>query len=126
MSDYTLVNSDKPWTATTSAAVVGGQLLQVTGACTVGPTTANTQRAIGVAAHDAPSGGRVTVYPIPGAIHESTNNNAGTITAGAAITAGATAGVDTGTLATVAAAGTFIGVALTTAATGAKVRWIGV
>ena len=125
MGDYTLVNSDKMWTSTASAAITGGQLLQVSGAGTVAPTTANTQRAIAVAGSDAPNGGRVNVWPIPGNIHESTNNNAGTITAGAAITAGGSAGVDTGALATVAAAGTLIGIALTTAATATKVRWIG-
>lgn len=127
MGDYTPVNVDAAaYTSTAASAITGGQLLQVIGTGTVGPCTANTQRAVGIAAHDAPTGGRVTVYVLPGMIHEAVNNNAGTITAGAAITAGATAGVDTGTLATVAAAGTLIGIALTTALTTAKVRFVGV
>lgn len=127
MSDYTPVTSDQAaFTSTASAGISGGQVLQVSGNGTVAPCTANTQRAIGVAASDTPSGGRVTYYLLPGMIHEAVNNNAGTITAGAAITAGASAGVDTGTLATVAAAGTLIGIALTTATTGSKVRFLGV
>lgn len=127
MSDYTPVNSDMASiTLTTGAAVTGGHVVKVSGVNTVIEVAANTDRAIGVAAHDAPSGGRLTVYLLPGMVHEATNVNAGTITAGAAITAGATGGVDTGTLATVAAAGTLIGIALTTAVTTAKVRFLGV
>ena len=111
---------------TASATITAGQLVKVSGVKTVAPTAANTDRAIGVAGNAAAANQPVTIWPLPGVVHESTNSNAGTITAGAAITAGATGGVDTGTLATVAAAGTLIGVAVTTAATAAIVRWIGV
>jgi hypothetical protein len=127
MGDYTPVNSDAAaFTSTASATVTGGQLVKVSGSGTVAPVAATTDRAIGVAAFDAANGQRLTVYVLPGMIHEVLNVNAGTITAGAAVTAGATGGADTGTLATVAAAGTLIGIALTTAATGVKVRFIGV
>jgi len=128
MPDYTPVQRAKarPFTMTAGAAISGGQLLQATGDKAVSPCTANTQRAVAVAAHDAPSGGRVTCWELCNIIHESVNNNAGTVAAGAAITAGASAGVDTNTLAVAAAAGTFIGICTKGALTGAKLQWIGV
>jgi len=128
MGDYEPVNPQDalPFTKTAGAAITGGQLVYVTADNTVTPTSATTQRAIGVAAHDAPSGGRVTCWSLPGVIHESVNNNAGTIAANAPVTAGATAGIDTGTLAVVAAAGTLIGICTKGAATTAKAQWIGV
>jgi hypothetical protein len=128
MPDYQPVNPTNtlPKTRTAGAAITGGQLLLPTADSVVSPVTANTQRATSVAAHDAPSGGRVTVWPLPGVIHESVNNNAGAVTAGAPITAGASAGVDTGLLGTVAAAGTLVGICTKGAASGAKLQWIGV
>lgn len=48
-------------TRKTSAAVTGGQLLVFTGDELVGPT-AGAGPTAGVAAHDAPAGGTVTVY----------------------------------------------------------------
>ena len=129
MSDYEPVNAAgaSPFTKTAGAVITGGNLVSVTADNTVSPTTANTQRAVGVAAHDAPSGGRVTCWPLPELIHESINNNAGTITAGMPITAGASAGVDTPTsLASGAAAGTLIGICTKGGLTAAKVQWVGV
>jgi hypothetical protein len=128
MADYEPVNPSNtfPFTMTAGATVIGGQLLQVTADKTLSPCTSAAQRAVGVAVHDAPSGGRVSVWPLTGIVHESVNNNAGTVAAGAPITAGATAGVDTGLLATVAAAGTLIGIATKGALTGAKLQWIGI
>jgi len=128
MPDYTPVNSSDslPKTRTAGAAITGGQLLVPTGDGVLSPCTANTQRATAVAAHDAPNGGRVTVWPLPTIIHESVNNNAGTVAAGAPITAGAAAGVDTGALGATAAAGTLIGICTRGAATGAKLQWIGI
>jgi hypothetical protein len=125
--DYSPVNQadSSPYTKTAGATVTGGQLVYVTADNTVSPATANTQRAVGVAAHDAPSGGRVTVWPLPNLIHESVNNNAGTVAAGAAVTAGAAAGIDTTTLGAAAAAGTLIGICTKGALTGAKAQWIG-
>ncbi len=78
--------SGKPFTALTSAAVTGGRVLIVSGAGTVSHAGADAVAAtlIGVAAFDAASGERVTVYPLKGAVHK--------LTAGAAIAAGATIG----------------------------------
>lgn len=45
-----------------SATVIAGQLLYVSGNNTVAPTTAATAAWIGVAAHDADSGERVSYY----------------------------------------------------------------
>lgn len=127
MADYSPVyrNGSNPFTVTASATIVGGQLVVISGSGTVGPSAGASGLLAGVAAHDCASGARITVWPIPGVVHETVNGNAGTITAGAPITTGASGNVDTGTLGTVAAAGTLIGTAVTTAATAAKVRWIG-
>ncbi|MEV0306529.1 capsid cement protein [Nonomuraea fuscirosea] len=125
MADYLPVhrNGADPFTMTASSAVVGGQVLAASGVGTVAPTAGPSGAAIGVAQHDAPTGGLVTVWPISGVIHE-TVSPAG-VTAGAALTSSTSGGIDPGTLATVAAAGTHIGTALTTAAAGTKARWIG-
>jgi len=113
MADYTPVNQDKPFTQTASATITGGQLLDSTGNGTVGPS-AGTLRPIGVAEHDAVSGGRVTVWPMPGNVHELVIKNTVVIAAGNPIIAasGSAGNVDTGTLATVAAAGTLIGICI--------------
>lgn len=130
MGDYTPVNSDMAaYTATAGAGITGGQLVtQTSTALQVTPSVAG-DRSIGVAAHDAPSGGRVTVYILPGMIHEVLIKNTVVIAAGAPIIASSVAGlVDTGTLATVAAAGTLLGIALkggTGDGTTVKARFIG-
>lgn len=118
MADYTPVYSAgvKPWTGTTSAAVTGGQVLVWSGANTVAASAAISTVVAGVAAHDAASGAKVSVWPIEGCIHELVA--AAAITAGAGITADAAGSgqVATATIATAAAAGTLIGTAVTTAA----------
>src|SRR6266568_5041802 len=132
MPDYTPVNNVDTITLTTSAVVTGGQLLDATGNNTCGPS-GGALRPIGVALHDAPSGGRVTLAVLPGAVHEVTIFNAVTIAAGAPViphVAAANGTVDTGTLATVAAAGVLIGVCLVGGTGNAggtvKARFIGI
>jgi hypothetical protein len=126
MADYVPVFEDEA-PMTTSAAVTGGTVAAVSGSNTVGPAAAGSAKVIGVFAHDAPSGGRVTVI-LRGFIHEVVN--AGGVTAGDQLVAGAA-----GTVATKAATATFtaadindarsiIGVALATAADTAKVRYV--
>ncbi len=72
MSDYTPVNADATMiTLTAGATITGGLLVSVTTAGdTVVHSTTNVGRPVGVAAHDAPSGGRVSVYLLPGFLHE--------------------------------------------------------
>lgn len=125
MGDYTPVNTGDmdPVPLTASATIVGGQVLIVTGTGTVGPASAASGLVVGVAAHDAVSGQRVTVWPIFGCVHETVTPVG--VTAGNALSASTAGGVDSGTLATLAAAGTLIGVALTTAGAGLKTRWVG-
>lgn len=130
MGDYTPVNNVDTFTMTTSAAVTGGQLVTASGAGTVAPSTTG-DHSIGVALFDAPSGGRVTVAFIPVAVHETTVQGTTTITAGGPVSAGTTGTVvaSTTSMATAAAAGLLLGIALTTATGGTgtgKVRWIGV
>jgi hypothetical protein len=115
MSDYTPVTSDmSAFSATVGAtAVTGGQLVD-TGAAdgTVIPAL-GVKRPVGVAAHDAATGQRVTVYVLPGMIHEVLVKSGSTLAIGNPVIPGTAAGtIDTGTLATVAAAGTLIGVCI--------------
>jgi hypothetical protein len=128
MADYLPVYTPaEVATFTTSASVTGGQLLHVSGNGTVSPAPAGSAAWIGVASGDAASGARVSVF-CRGTVHESTA--AGAITAGAQLATGAA-----GTVATLAAAGgaaagdinnarAVVGVALTTAADTALVRWM--
>lgn len=129
MADYTPVYSAgcQPFSATTSAAVVGGTLAAVSGSSTVATAGALSAVVCGVFAHDAASGARVSIWPIDGLIHEVVAAN--NITQGNGIQAAASGQADPATtsLATQAAAGTLIGTALTTVTAGssAKVRFQG-
>jgi hypothetical protein len=117
MADYSPIYTGGvvPFTSTTSAAVTGGFVVVWSGANTVANGGADSAIVAGVAAHDAASGARITVWPIDGCIHELLAT--GAITAGAGIVSDAAAGtVKTATIATAAAAGTLIGTAVTTAA----------
>lgn len=128
MADYLPVYTGgvKPSTHTTSAAVTGGRVVRISGNGTVAHATAQAIDNLGVAAHDAASGARVTVWPLDNCIHEI--EAAGAITAGggvASAAAGQVEAVTTG-IAAGSAAGTLIGVATTTAAgSPLKVRFVG-
>jgi hypothetical protein len=131
MGDYTPVYS--PGTAitlTASAAIVGGQLVEVSGVNSVAPTAGATPsvKVVGVAAFDASSGSRVTIHG-RGQVHETTAS--GAITAGDQLVSGVVAGtvktapaVTTPTAADVTTTRAVVGIALTTAADTALVRWM--
>jgi hypothetical protein len=125
MSDYAPVyeNGSLPFTMTASATITGGQVLVFSGVGTVAPSSAASGAVAGVAAHDAVNTGRVSIWPIPGLVHESVTP--GGVTAGNALSSSTSGGVDSGTLGTLAAAGTLIGTAVNTATTGLKTRWLG-
>lgn len=109
-----------PITQQASATVTGGRLVENTGNNTVGPAGAASTKVIGVAAHDAASGQKVDVWPLPGLVHRVTG--AGAISAGDNLAAGAA-----GVVAPIAA-GTFgqlVGVAMAAAADGATVHFMG-
>ena len=127
MADYTPVytNGNQPFTKTASAAITGGQVLITTGVSTVGPAAAAATACVGVAAHDAASGARVTVWPLANVEHEITVVAAATVTAADGVITGAAGTVNTATVATAAAAGTLIGTATTTATAPNKVRFVG-
>lgn len=118
MADYTPIyaGGTDPFTATTSAAVVGGRLLAVSGDGTVAHAAADSTVVVGVAAHDAASGGRVAVWLLEGLVHEF--EATGAIVAGGGVNADAAGKVKaSGTgIPTQAAAGALLGTALTTAA----------
>ncbi len=103
-------------TGTASATITGGQVLVVSGNGTVGPAGADSNAVIGVAAHDAVNGGRLSYFP-RGKVHVTTA--AGGITAAARVNSAAA-----GTVASATAAVANIGVALTTAADTALVEWM--
>lgn len=98
---------------TASAAITGGQLLEVTGSGTVGPAGAASTKCVGVAAFDCASGDRVTIHA--GGVQRIVAATGG-VAAGDIVSAGAA-----GTVAPigVGAFGTKIGLALTAAAAGA-------
>ncbi len=117
MTDYSpQYLPSKAITCVTSATVIGGQTLVVSGNGTVGPAGAAAANFIGVAGHDAASGTEVLVFG-RGTVHVSTAS--GGITAGARVDTGAA-----GTVATASSALTNIGIAMTTAADTASVTWM--
>ncbi len=127
MADYSPVYAAGvlPWTATTSGSVTGGTLAAVSGSGTVATAGAASTIVCGVFAHDAPSGGKVTVWPLEGVIHEIVSAN--NITQGGGIQSAASGQVDpvATSIAAGSAAGTLIGTALTTVTAPAKVRFQG-
>jgi len=116
MADYSPIYTGGvvPFTATTSGAVVGGNVLAASATGPVAVAGADSAVVVGVAAHDAASGAKVTVWPLDGCIHELVAS--GAITALAGVVSDASGQVKTATIATAAAAGTLIGTATTTAA----------
>jgi hypothetical protein len=123
MADYTPVftGGKVPFTSQTSAAVTGGQLVIPTGNSTCGPAGAAAVNVLGVAAHDAALGAKVTVWPLPGVTHEIVST--GTIAAGDRLVSGA-AGVAAAGGAT-PAQDSVVGTAEVAATGGALVRFIG-
>lgn len=104
----------KPGQAVTlkaSAAITGGQLVEVTGSGTVGPAGAASTKVVGVAAFDAAINDNVTIYS--GGVQHATAS--GAVAAGDVVQAAANGQVATGATAP-------LGIALTAAASGADVR----
>lgn len=90
---------------------------------TVATSGSGDTAVVGVAAHDAVSGAALTVWPVDGPTHEITST--GTIAAGSGVAAGAAGVAAGGVIATLAAAGTLIGVATKGATGGALLRFQG-
>ena len=91
------------FTLKASAAITGGQLVEVTGVGTVGPAGAASVKVVGIAAFDAAQNDNVTIYA--GGVQHALAS--GAVAAGAVVQAGAAGTVAAGTTAPV-------GVALTT------------
>lgn len=127
MGDYTPVYDGgvNPFTATTSAAVTGGRLLAVSGAGTVAHAAADSLAVVGVAAHDAASGARVTVWPMNNCIHELLATGAITASATAGVVSDTNGQVKAATIATAAAAGSLLGVATSSVGGAGLVRVMG-
>lgn len=96
-------------TFTTSADVVGGRLVAVTGPNTVGPAGADSAAVVGVAGYDAVSGEKVTVFTRASSVQR--------LVASAAIAAGAkVSSAAAGKIQTVGSTTNPIGLALQAAA----------
>lgn len=121
MAEYVPIieDDDNNFTAVASATIVGGQVLIVTGTngthATVGPAGAAALNFIGVAKADTASGAYLTVHRLGVQLLTAS----GTVTAGDNVICGAA-----GTVATSATPplSQQVGIALTTATTGNKVR----
>lgn len=119
MSDYTPVfTPGQTVSLTASGTIVGGQLVEVSGNGTVAAAAAGSTKAIGVAAFDVATGARVTVH-IGKVVQEATAS--GAVNAGDMLAAAANGQV---AASATPAVGAQIGVAITTAASGAKVRYV--
>lgn len=78
---------------TATAAIIGGQLVKVTGPFSAAPTTAAADDWLGVATNDAAIGAKVTV--VSGGVEELTAS--GAIAAGAVVVSAAAGAVAAGT-----------------------------
>lgn len=124
MSDYTpkFAQGTVPFTLTASGSITGGDVVVMNGSDTVSSAGA-AGVGIGVAAHDAATGAKVTVWPLK-CVHETLAGVGGT-TAGQPLKVGASpqklvlwvTGTD--------GAEKWVGVALNTAIADATLRWIG-
>lgn len=125
MADYTPVFTGGaiPMTLTAGGAITGGTFVSASGTNSVTTSGAASATVVGVAAHDAASGAKVTVWPLRNVTHEIAST--GTIAAGDGIATGASGVAATVVIATGAAAGTLVGIAETPATGGALVRFIG-
>ena len=107
MADYLpLFSPGAQVTFTASAAIEGGQAVEVTGDRTVGPAGAGSTKYVGVAGHSAAAGAKLVVH-VRGQVQRI--KSAAVIAAGALVETGAAGTAAAGTTAP-------IGVALTAAA----------
>jgi hypothetical protein len=124
MSDYTpkFALGGGPFTMTASGAIVGGDVVVMNGSDTVSSSGA-AGVGIGVAAHDAATGAKVTVWPLK-CVHE-TLAGVGGATAGQPLKVGASAGKLVVWVTGTDGAEKWVGNALNTAIADATLRWIG-
>jgi hypothetical protein len=118
MADYLpRYNPGQAITQTASAAITGGRLVAVSATGTVATAAADSGIVVGVAATDvAASGDKFLVFPLRGGgVHKLVAS--GGITAGAGVVSDTGGKVKTATVATAAAAGTLLGIALNTVTT---------
>ncbi len=77
--------------------VIGGRLVEVSGADTIAPAAADSLKVLGVAAQDASAGERVTVFTVAGGVHPLVAS--GAIAAGDRVAADAAGKVKTASVA---------------------------
>jgi len=112
MADYLpIFKPGQGFTLKASAAITGGQIVEMTGSGTVGPAAAASTKVVGVAGFDAAINDAVTIYA--GGVQHCIAS--GGVTAGDVVQAAAAGAIATGAVAP-------LGIALATALTGADVR----
>jgi hypothetical protein len=122
MSDYVPVSEEGAYSYVASAAITGGQLLELTGDNAVQPAGLTSAKVVGVAAFDAASGSRVTTYSID-KLHETTVANA-TLTAGNPVKSGLAGTIQLYVVGT-DPINSFLGVCVQGATVGNLARWRG-
>jgi Uncharacterized conserved protein (DUF2190) len=122
MSDYVPV-AEGPYSYTASAAITGGQLVELTGNAAVQPSSVTSQVTVGVAAFDAASGAKVTVFSID-KYHETTVASGQSLSAGNPVKAGAGGTVQEYVVGTDPITA-FLGVCVVGATAGNLARWKG-
>jgi len=125
MADYTEIFplGAGDFTSQASGTITGGDCVAVSGSGTVASAAAGSLLVVGVAGHDAVSGAKITVKPLK-KVHE-TLAGAGGVTAGNPLKVGASPNKLVLWVTGTDSAAAFIGIALTTAAADATLRWIG-
>lgn len=124
MADYVPVYDEGPYTLQASGTITAGQVVAISGSGTVAAAGANASNWVGVAAFDAASGDKVTIYDDGVQLLTAS----GTVTAGDLVVCAAAgavstlAAVTTPTAADVTNTRGILGVAWTTATNGNKVR----
>ncbi len=123
MAEYNPLNAlgHVPFTCEAAGTITAGKTVMASASGTVTQgTAAGKATVIGIAAQDAVSGQKFSVWPIHGPIHYVTCP--GGVNAGAGLAAGDNGVVVTATIATEAAAGSLLGVALKTVAADANAK----
>lgn len=125
MAEYTPIHQlgGGAFTSQASGSISGGDCVEVSGSGTVAAAAAGSLKVIGVAAHDASSGGKVAIHPLKSV--QETLAGAGGVTAGNPLKVGAAPGKLILWVTGTDSAAAFVGVALTTASADATLRWIG-
>jgi hypothetical protein len=123
VGDYNPLSEEDAAGWTASAAITGGQLVEISGNGTVQPAGETSQKVLGVAAFDAIDGSLVTILDLDD-YHETTVSSVGALTAGNPVKAGASGTLEEYVVGTDPVTA-YLGTCITGAAIGATATWKG-